>query len=96
MKTKEPSPDLFRVIYRPGRWKIKSERHFVAFTVDEALVDFYHVFLSGHVHAKYIKIFDVEQYNRFADRWEDVTDQITRVPKSDKNITWKKRPNTSS
>jgi len=93
LKNKEPSPDLFKVIFRAGRWKMKSERHFVAFTVDQAVVDFYHTFNMGHIHAKRVKIFNVRKYNRYSGRWENVIDKITNLPEAQQEICWKKQPN---
>ena len=83
---------MYRIIFRAGRWKSKSERHFAAFSVDEAVNDFYHVFVSGHVHANYVKIFTVDKYDRFADEWTDVTNEITTIPDTEKNIKWKNKP----
>lgn len=80
MKQREPSPDLYRVIFRAGRWKSKSERHFAAYSVDEALNDFYHVFLIGHIHAKFVTIIKIEKYDRFADKWFCAKKDIVNLP----------------
>lgn len=73
MKKQEDRPDVYKIIFRAGMWASKSERYYTAFSPQEALLDFYHTFVIGHVHARSVKVFHVEKYDRFADRWDDVT-----------------------
>lgn len=70
MKNKESRPDVYKIIFRAGRWITKSSRYYTAFDVCEVLLDFYHTFVVGHVHAKSVKIFKILKYDRFADKWE--------------------------
>ena len=71
---------------------MKSERHFVAFTIDQVVIDFYHAFNAGHIHAKSVKIFDIKKYNRYSGRWENANNQITQLPEDQENIFWKRLP----
>ena len=80
MKHKEPTPDIYKVIYRPGRWKSKCERYYTAFTAQEAMEDFKHTFDHGHVTSDTAKIYIISRYDRFADRWYDVTFTIDSIP----------------
>ena len=61
--------EVFRVIYRCAAWKTKSERYYTAVTASEALEDLYHSFHKGAIHAGKIKIFDIEQYDRYSNLW---------------------------
>jgi len=80
LKTKQPTVYVYRIIYRLRRWKTKSERFFTAFDATEAFDDFYHAFKNGHVNSSNVKIFRVEYYDRFADRWVDKLNQVTIKP----------------
>lgn len=79
-KQKYVEPNVYRVTCRFGRWVTKSERYFSADTPDEALDDFYQTFVSGKPHANNVTIHQIEQYDRFANRWNDMTKQINSYP----------------
>ena len=70
MKNNEPRPDVYKIIFRAGMWATKSSRFYTAFNVNEVLLDFYHTFIIGHVHARSVKIYKILKYDRFADKWE--------------------------
>ena len=76
MKDVQPSPDVYKIIYRLSRWKTKSERYFTAFTATEAFRDFYHAFEHGHVNSKHVKVYQVDLYDRFAVRWIEKIHQV--------------------
>ena len=76
MKAKEPTPDIYKIIYRLARWKTKSERYYPGFSAQEAFDDFYYSFMSGHVDSNCVSIYKVLRYDRFADKWYVETDQI--------------------
>jgi hypothetical protein len=89
MKQKEPSPDIYRVVYRAGRWKSKSTKYFTAFTTDETIQDFCYSVSTGRAHSDRFTILKVERYDRFADRWENtIKEKTARVVVPD-NITLK-------
>lgn len=69
-------PELYRITYRAGRWKVKSERYYSVHHSTEALVDLHYSFLKGSIPAKYITIFMIEEYNRFTEVWEDRTQVV--------------------
>jgi hypothetical protein len=79
-QTKEPAPEIYKVIYKLSRWKTKSERYFTAFSTQEALEDFNYVFTSGHVDSFRVVLFDIIKYNRFADKWYTMLDTIKSLP----------------
>lgn len=79
-RTKEPSPEIYKVIYKLSRWKTKSERYFTAFSAQEALDDFNYAFQSGHVDSMRVVLFDIIKYNRFADKWYTMLDTIKNIP----------------
>ena len=80
MKAKEPTPDIYKVIYKLSRWKTRSERYFTAFNSQEAFDDFCYAFVSGHVNSSNVNIYDVSRYDRFADRWYGEFDMIEDMP----------------
>ena len=80
MKSKHLSPYVFKIVYKLRRWKTKSERFFSAFDATEAFKDFYYAFEHGHVNSNRVKIFRVEYYDRFADRWVDKINQVQIKP----------------
>lgn len=80
LKEEHRPPETYRIIFRAGRWKTKSKRFFPAWTAQQAFDDFYHTFITGHIHARSVKVFKVERYDRFADRWYDQMDQVVDIP----------------
>jgi hypothetical protein len=76
LKEKQLSPDIYKIIYRLSRWKTKSERFFSAFSATEAFKDFYYAFVSGHVDSKSVKIYRIEYYDRFANKWFNKIGQV--------------------
>ena len=80
MKDREPTPDVYKVIYRPGRWKSKCERFYTAFDAQQALLCFHHTFEHGHVTSDLAKIYSINRYDRFANKWYDVTHTIEKLP----------------
>ena len=75
-KQKEPYPDIYKIVYRLKRWKTRSERYFTVFSAQQAFNDFYYTFMSGHVNSDRITLYRIEVYNRFSDKWVDVTSEI--------------------
>jgi len=71
MKYLDPRPDIYKIVFQAGRWTSKSERYYTAFTSQEAMMDFYHTFVVGHVHAKTVKVYRIERYDRFSDTWDN-------------------------
>lgn len=80
MKHKEPTPEIYKVVYKLSRWKTKSERYFTAFSTQQAFDDFLYAFDAGHVNSNRVTVFDVIRYDRFADRWYGVIDDIESFP----------------
>ena len=78
MKSKEPTPDIYKIVYKLSRWKTKSERYFTAFDAQQAFDDFCHAFDNGHVNSDRVAVYDVVRYDRFADRWYGMLDTITK------------------
>lgn len=70
MKTREPTPEVYRVLYRIGHWKTKSTRFFTAFSAAEAFESFYQAFIHNHIDGDPITVYEIHRYDRFADRWE--------------------------
>ena len=68
---KHDSPESYRVVYRIGNWVTRSKRYYVAYHSSEALQDIYHTFMSGRVRGKKITISKIEEFNPYANRWED-------------------------
>ena len=85
---KEPTPDIYKIIYKLSRWKTKSERYFTVFSAQEAIDDFYYIFQTGHVNSNCVTVYDVVKYDRFADRWYTMLDTIETVPE---NVTRDKK-----
>lgn len=79
-KKRYTEPNVYRVVCRFGRWATKSERFYTAETPDEALNDFYLMFVSGKPHASSVKIHIIEKYDRFAEKWIDETHSIKKYP----------------
>ena len=77
---KEPTPDIYKVVYKLSRWKTKSERYFTVFTTQEAVNDFYYIFQAGHINSDNVTVYDVVKYDRFADRWYSMLDTIVDIP----------------
>ena len=78
-KTKEPYPDIYKIVYRLKRWKTKSERYFTVFSAQEAFDVFYYAFMSGHVNSDRVTVYKIYKYDRYADRWYDQTSYINYV-----------------
>jgi hypothetical protein len=74
--TLHDSTVAYRIIFRPGSWKMKSTRHFTAFHSTEAFHDIYYGFKNNRIHAKSISIHKVEEFNRFSGKWDDRTDIV--------------------
>lgn len=68
---KHETPESYRIVYRVGRWMTKSKRYYIAYHSSEALQDIYHTFTSGRIRGKRITIHKIEEFNRFANEWED-------------------------
>lgn len=79
-KDKEPTPDVYRLRFKPGRWKTRAERFFSAFCAGEALDDFYYAFISGKVDAHCVTIYAIEMWDRFANKW--ICRQIEAIKQS--------------
>jgi hypothetical protein len=84
LKYKEPTPDIYKVVYKLSRWKTRSERYFTAFSTQRAFDEFLYVFETGHVNSNRVTIFDIIRYNRFADKWYSVVDEINKIPEQAK------------
>ena len=80
MKSKEPTPNIYKIIYKLSRWKTKSERYFTAFDTQQAFDDFCYAFDSGHVNSNRVTVYDVVKYDRFADRWYSTANHIETLP----------------
>ena len=80
MKKREPTPDIYKVVYKLSRWKTRSERYFTAFNSQEAFDDFCYAFVSGHVNSSNVNIYGISRYDRFADRWYNEFKMIKDVP----------------
>jgi hypothetical protein len=89
MKQREPSPDIYRVVYRAGRWKSKSTKYFTAFTTDETIQDFCYSVSTGRAHSDRFTILKVERYDRFADRWGNIIKELSARVVMPDNITLK-------
>lgn len=68
---KHEQPESYRVVYRIGNWVTRSKRYYSAYHSSEALLDIYHTFTTGRVKGKKITISRIEEYNRYAEKWED-------------------------
>ncbi len=68
---KHESPESYRVVYRIGHWVTRSKRYYIAYHSSEALQDMYYTFTSGRVRGKKITISKIEEFNRYANQWED-------------------------
>jgi len=69
-KEKEPRPDIYRLTFKPGKWKTRGERFFNTFSAGEALDDLYHAFATGKVDADCLTVVSIESWNRFSNKWE--------------------------
>lgn len=67
---REPRPDIYRLIYRPGKWTTKGERFFNTFTAGEALDDLYHAFRTGKVNAPCLTLVTIDVWNPYSNKWE--------------------------
>ena len=88
MKAKEPTPDIYKVIYKLARWKTRSERYYTAFNTQQAFDDFHYAFIAGHVNSSNVSIHKIYRYDRFADRWYDLTKEVETLPD---NCCWNKK-----
>lgn len=77
MKQKDPTPDIYRVVYRASRWKSKSIKYFTAFSTDEAIVDYCYSMSDTRSHSSSFTVIKIERYDRFADRWDNCTGEIS-------------------
>jgi len=68
-KDREPRPDIYKLTFKPGKWKTRAERFFNTFTAGEALDDLFYAFDSGKVDADCLTITSVEMWDRFANKW---------------------------
>ena len=69
-KEKEARPDIYRLTFKPGKWKTRGERFFSTFSAGEALDDLYHAFSTGKVDADCLTVVSIESWNRFSNLWE--------------------------
>lgn len=69
-KDKEPRPDIYKLVFKPGKWKTRAERFFTTFSAGEALDDLFYAFDHGKVDADCLTVTSIEVWNRFANRWE--------------------------
>lgn len=65
------SPQSYRIVYRIGHWVTKSKRYYMAYHSSEALQDIYYTFNTRRIRGKKITIYKVEEFNPYANRWED-------------------------
>jgi hypothetical protein len=77
---KEPTPDIYKIVYRLSRWKTKSSRYYTAFSCDEALDDFHYAFEQNMANSNRLTILSIMFYDRFADKWLDRTSDINTLP----------------
>lgn len=80
MREKYTPPDVYKVVCRFGRWTMKSERFYTGESVQEIISDFYYAFAAHHCHARSVVLHDIQIYNKYAERWESVIDQIDDFP----------------
>ena len=80
MKQKEETPDVYKIVYRPGRWKTKCTRYHSGFSAQQAFDCFYHNFMHGHVQSNIAKIFKIYRFDRFADLWYNETIFVVNLP----------------
>lgn len=80
MKYKEPTPEIYKVIYKLTKWKTKGERYFTEFSAQGAFDDFCYAFVNGLVNSNSVTLFDVFKYDRYADKWYRETDTIQHLP----------------
>lgn len=83
--------ETYRVIFRAGNWVTLSKRYYTVHHSSEALQDIHHTFHSGHVHAEKIKIYKIEEYNRYSHKWENRTDKAYEHAKDLINTTRKRK-----
>ena len=99
MKHKEPTPDIYKIIYKLSRWKTKSERYFTAFDAQQAFDDFHYAFEIFHVNSNKVHVLDILRYDRFADRWYSCIMNVTNLPpdtiRTKKNHFTMTRPGSS-
>lgn len=91
MKQKEPTPDIYRVVYRASRWKSKSTKYFTAFSTDEAIVDYCYSMSADRSHSNKFTVIRIEKYDRFADRWDNTTNEISARVVIPDNIRFKNK-----
>jgi len=68
---KHEAPESYRVVYRIGHWVTKSKRYYIAYHSSEALQDIHYAFTTGRVRGNKITISKIEEFNRYANQWED-------------------------
>lgn len=78
--------ETYRVVFRAGNWATLSKRYYTVYHSSEALQDMHYAFHSGHVHAKRIKVYRVEEYNRYSHKWMDCTEAAFKHAKNLFNV----------
>ena len=72
-KKKHRSPMEYRIRYIVNGAVAESVQYYNVFHSSEALEFLNHTFEAGHIHGKELKIVAVEEYNKYALKWEDRT-----------------------
>ena len=82
-KYNEPQVSTFRIVFRAGKWAMKSTRYWSVQCSTDAFHDLYYVFKTGRVHANKITIHRIEKYNIYSHKWVDQTDVVKQHIYSD-------------
>ena len=72
-KNKHPAPAEYRIRYCINGSAEDSVQYYNVYHSSEALEFLSHTFRRGHIHGGALKIKEVEEYNRFTDKWENRT-----------------------
>ena len=79
MKESYKQPDVYRIIFRIGRWKTKSTRYYTANDAQEAFNDLLYAFEHDRIKGRSLKVFSVDKYDRYADKWHNEIDLVTEL-----------------
>jgi len=84
-KYNEPKVSTYRIVFRAGKWKMKSTRYWSVNAASEAFHDLYYVFKAGRLATKTVTIYGVERYDIYSHKWVDETESVRQHIDSDKS-----------
>ena len=81
-KNKHPSPKEYRIEYKINGDLGEYTQYYNVYHSSEALDFLAHTFRRGHIEGEELRVVAIEEYNRYANQWEDRTLKATEHAES--------------